>query len=87
MGELPLSFCSCRLQQTTYMMGLFDSEQYAGVITSSLEVVPESTPGKFRVIVWMIRHTNDPCSLILMHALGSDTQLSKFDIKESYCII
>lgn len=51
MGELPLSFCSCRLQQTTYMMGLFDSAQYAGVITSSLEVVPESTPGKFRVIV------------------------------------
>lgn len=32
-------------------MGPFDPAQCSGLITSSLGVVPKSTPGKFRVIV------------------------------------
>ena len=34
-----------------YMMGPFDPQECSGVVTSSIGVVLQSTPGKFRVIV------------------------------------
>ena len=34
-----------------FMMGPFEPQECSGVVTSSVGVVPKSTPGKFRVIV------------------------------------
>ena len=48
------------LQQQTqagYMLGPYNPETCSGVVTSSLGVVPKSTPGKYRVIIDLSRPT------------------------------
>ena len=61
-----------------YMMGPFDPQECSGVVTSSIGVVPKSTPGKFRVIVDLSRpegaSVNDQLHRELTHVAYSSIE-------------
>ena len=49
-GEFPQQQVPAR-----FMMGPFEPQECSGVVTSSVGVVPKSTPGKVRVIIHLFR--------------------------------
>ena len=61
-----------------YMMDPFDPQKCSGVVTSSIGVVPKSTPGKFRVIVDLSRpegaSVNDQLHRELTHVAYSSIE-------------
>ena len=61
-----------------YMLGPFSLGQCSGIIISSLGVVPKSTPGKFRVIIYLSRpdghSVNDRTCRELTHVAYSSTE-------------
>ena len=61
-----------------FMMGPFEPQECSGVVTSSVGVVPKSTPGKFRVIVDLSRpegaSVNDQLLRELTHVVYSSIE-------------
>ena len=61
-----------------FMMGPFEAQECSGVVTSSVGVVPKSTPGKFRVIIHLFRpegaSVNDQLLRELTHVVYSSIE-------------